>query len=134
MNTVFIRFLIYGCILFLLSCSTSNRSTSREVKKETRDKRKSPIILAAKQENYYFNLRENKYFDYFGMTLGIAKAEFYAGRYELKGDSILLGFHNNHKPQDLTGMGFIDRAKKEVVLFSKDTVNNRRLTIILSGN
>jgi len=124
---------VLSCLIIALSCSTSDRSTGREVKKETRDKRKSPIVLAAKQENFYFNLRENNYFDYYGMTLGVAKAELYAGMYELKGDSLSMAFHNNHKPEDLTGTGFIDRARNQVVLLSKDTAHNRRLEIILAG-
>ena len=128
-----LRFMVFCCLAVVVACSTSDRSTGREVKKETKDQRKSPIVLAAKEGNFYFNLRENMVFDYYGLTLGITKAELYAGRYQLNGDSILMAFHNNHKPEDLTGMGFIDRAKKQVVLISKDTAQNRKLGIILDG-
>ena len=123
-----------GCLLFVFACSTSRGRTSREVKKETSDKRKSPTILVARQGDFYLNLRQNNSFDYFGLDSATKKAGLYAGSYELKGDSLSLGFYNNFKPADLTNMGFVDRAKKQVVLLAKDTAHNRRMEIITERN
>jgi hypothetical protein len=120
--------------LFLFACAARDRSSAREVKKETREKRKAPIVLSAKDGNYYFNLRQNNFFEYYGVTLGVTKADLYAGSYEMKGDSLLLAFQNNYKPADLTGTGFIDRTNNQVVLISKDTSQNRKLGILLGEN
>jgi hypothetical protein len=125
----------FTVLSFSLShCSTSDRATGREVKKETRDKRKSPIILTAKQGDYYMNLRENHFFDYFGLDSATNKAQLYAGNYEIKGDSLLMGFYNNHRPADLTNTGLFDRARNQLVLIAKDESKNRRMDIILGGN
>ena len=134
MNTSAVfRFFIFFCVLFVFACSSPERSTGREVKKETRDKRKSPIILMAKQGDYYLNLRENKFFDYFGLDSASNKAELYAGTYELKGDSLLLGFYNNYQPADLTNTGVVDRPHNLVILIAKDPVKNRRMEILVGG-
>ncbi|HEU4633629.1 MAG TPA: hypothetical protein VFS22_06575 [Flavisolibacter sp.] len=121
------------CLLFAASCSSPERSTGREVKKETRDQRKSPIVFSARQGNYYLNLRENKFFDYFGLDSASNKAELYAGTYELKGDSLFLGFYNNFQPGDLTNTGLVNRAKNELVLLAKDPAKNRKMEIIVGG-
>jgi hypothetical protein len=116
---------------FIVSCTIRDRSSVREVKKETKEKRKEPVILSAKEGNYYFNLRENNFFEYYGKTLGVTKAELYAGSYQKKGDSLMLAFQNNFKPADLTNSAYIDRTNKQLILISKDTSQNRKLAIIL---
>jgi hypothetical protein len=121
------------CLVFVFACSSPERSTGREVKKETRDKRKSPIILSAKQGNYYLNLRANNFFDYFGLDSATSKTELYAGTYELKGDSLLLGFYNNYQPGDLTNTGIVDRTNNLVILIAKDPAKNRTMGIIVGG-
>jgi hypothetical protein len=115
-------------IAILLSCSAPERSTGREVKKETSDKRKAALLLSAEQEHSFFNLREGNFFEYYGaMPTG---ADYYAGIYDRKGDSLFFSFHNNYQPQDLTGKGFIDKVQKKVLLFSKNAGQTRSLTII----
>jgi hypothetical protein len=121
------RILYFAALVLLASCGVTESSTQNEVKKETRDKRKAPIIFAAKSGNYFFNLRNNDFFDFYG------PGELYAGTYVRKGDSILLGFHNNHKPPELNGRAFINNASKEFLLASDDPSRHRRLTILL-GN
>ena len=128
-----VQLLIGACLVFIFACSSPERSTGREVKKETRDKRKSPIVLAAKQGDYYLNLRQNNFFDYFGLDSATKKAQLFAGSYQLNADSILLAFYNNYQPGDLTNVGWIDRAKNQVVLLAKDPANNRKMTIIAGG-
>jgi hypothetical protein len=125
--------LILGCFFLLIACGTFERSTGREVRKETKEKRKSPIVLTAKEGNYYLNLRQNKFFDYYGKKMGVAKDELYAGVYEIKGDSLFLAFQNDYQPGDLTGKALIDRSNNQVTLFAKDPAQNRKLGIIL-GN
>jgi hypothetical protein len=132
-SSVLLRFFAGCTLVFVFACSTSEGASSREVKKETKEKRKSPIILSAKQGNYYLNLRENKFFDYFGLDSATNKTELYAGTYEWKGDSLLLGFYNNFQPGDLTNTGLIDRVTNEVVLIAKNPAKNRRMEIILGG-
>ena len=127
-NAALLRLLAGGCLLFVFACSTSRGS--REVKKETSDKRKSPTILVAREGNFYLNLRQNNSFDYFGLDSATKKAGLYTGSYELKGDSLLLAFYNNFKPADLTNLGFVDRPKKQVILLAKDTTRNRRMEIL----
>jgi hypothetical protein len=126
----FWRSLLFIGILSFFSCSTPERSSSREVKKETRDKRKSPIILTAKEGDYYLNLRQNNFFDYFGKDPSSNRADLYAGTYKIEGDSLLLGFYNNYAPQDLTSMGYIDRKNNLLTLFSKDQTKNRKMQIL----
>jgi hypothetical protein len=125
--------LVLGCFFLVIACSTFERSTGREVRKETKEKTKSPIMLTAKEGNYYLNLRQNNFFDYYGKKMGVSKADFYAGVYERKGDSLFLAFHNDYQPGDLTGKALIDRINNQVILFAKDPVQNRKLGIIL-GN
>ena len=134
MKTSSLFSLLLICVLSLGACATRDRNSVRQVKKETKDKRKAPIVLSAKEGNYYFNLRQNNFFEYYGVTLGVTKADLYAGSYERKGDSLLLAFQNNYKPQDLTSMAYIDRVNRQVLLISKDTSQNRRLGILLEEN
>ncbi len=134
MNKLIPYLITSGFLFLVLACSSPQRSTGREVKKETKDKRNAPIILAAKQGNYYLNLRKNNFFDYFGLDSATQKAQLYAGMYELKGDSLLLAFYNNYNPGDLTNVGWIDRAKNQVVLLAKDTAKNKRMDIIAQSN
>ena len=128
------RSLLFIFIISALSCTTPEKSSSREVKKETRDKRKSPIVLTAKEGDYYLNLRQNNFFDYFGKDPASNKADLYAGTYKIEGDSLLLGFYNNYAPQDLTNMGYIDRKNNLLTLFSKDPSKNRKMQILFGGN
>lgn len=125
---------LLAVLLALASCKTSgDAATAKEVRKETREHRKSPIVLTAKDGSHYFNLRENGFFDYFGKALGVVKAELYAGTYERKGDSLMLAFHNNFQPQDLVNKGFIDHAANQIVLVSKEPGQDRRMGIILNN-
>jgi hypothetical protein len=130
----FWRSLLFILPMSSLSCSTPERSSSREVKKETKDKRKSPIVLTAKEGDYYLNLRQNNFFDYFGKDPASNKADLYAGTYKIEGDSLLLGFYNNYAPQDLTNMGFIDRKNNLLTLFSKEPSKNRKMQILFGAN
>jgi len=122
-------FAIVG-LFYVLACSTPGRSSGREVKKETKDKRKSPIILTAKEGNYYINLRQNNFFDYYGLDSN-NKAQLYAGSYEFKGDSLMMAFYNNNQPGDLIGKGLVDKAANQLILFSKDAGKNRKMEILL---
>jgi hypothetical protein len=114
---------------FLASCSTVYDQTSREVEKETREKRKYNVLLTAKGGGYTINLRENSFFDYHGRAEAETRSSLFAGTYERKGDSLFLAFHNNYKPTDLTGLGRIDESRKTLVLFSKDFGRDRQMTI-----
>jgi hypothetical protein len=117
-----ILLLAAGIILF--SACSSNRSAANEVKRETAEKRKTPVVLGARSGDHYFHLRENNFFDY------LEGKNLYAGTYTQKGDSLMLGFHNNHQPTDLTSKGLIDRQSGVLLLFSKDIAKHRRLAII----
>lgn len=129
-NASILRLLAGGWFLFALGCSSFERSGGREVKKETKDKRKAPVVLTAKAGDYYINLRQNNFFDYFGLDSN-NKAKLYAGSYELKGDSLMMAFYNSYQPGDLIGKGFIDRKRNQLILISKDTAKNRRMEILL---
>jgi hypothetical protein len=128
------RILLFIFLIASISCTTPEKSSSREVKKDTRDKRKSPIILTAKEGDYYLNLRQNNFFDYFGKDPASNKADLYAGTYKIEGDSLLLGFYNNYAPQDLTNMGYIDRKNSLLTLFSKEPSKNRKMQILFGAN
>ena len=128
------RILLFIFLIASISCTTPEKSSSREVKKDTRDKRKSPIILTAKEGDFYLNLRQNNFFDYFGKDPASNKADLYAGTYKIEGDSLLLGFYNNYAPQDLTNMGYIDRKNNLLTLFSKDPSKNRKMQILFGAN
>ncbi len=129
----FQRSLWFVFLAGFLACSAPERSTSREVKKETRDKRKSPIVLTAREGDYYLNLRQNNFFDYFGKDPASNKADLYAGTYKIEGDSLLLGFYNNYAPSDLTNMGYIDKSHNMLTLFSKDPSKNRKMQILFGA-
>lgn len=90
-------------------------------------------MFSAKQGNYYLNLRENKFFDYFGLDSVSNRAALYAGTYEFKGDSLLMAYYNNYQPGDLTNTGLVDRAKNELILLAKDPAKNRKMEIIIGG-
>lgn len=128
-KTTCLRLLAGICLLMSFACSTPDRASGREVKKDTKDKRKSPVVLTARQGNYYINLRENDFFDYYGLDT-TNKVQLYAGTYELKGDSLMMAFYNNHQPGDLIGKGFIDKANNWLILFAKDATKNRKMQII----
>jgi hypothetical protein len=130
MERSILKLTLLFCLAGLAACSTGN-PTGREVRSETKEMRKAAVILAAKEGNYYFNLRANNVFDYYGTAVGMIKAELYAGTYERRGDSLYLAFHNNYQPGDLTNKGFIDRSANQVVLLSKDPGQHRRLGILL---
>jgi hypothetical protein len=115
-------FLLF-CVTVLAAACATNRDTAKEVKKETAQQRKSPLVLAARSGDQSFNLRQFNFFDY---TEG---GQLYAGTYSMKGDSVMLGFHNNFKPEDLIGKGLVDRQDGTVILFSKDGNRHRRLAI-----
>ncbi|MGN6402271.1 MAG: hypothetical protein ACTHMD_17560 [Flavisolibacter sp.] len=130
-NAIVIRCLAIACLFYALACSTPGRSSGREVKKETKDKRKSPIVLTAKEGSYYINLRQNNFFDYFGLDSN-NKAQLFAGSYEFEGDSLMMAFYNNNQPGDLTGKGLVDKAANQLILFSKDAAKNRKMDIIMN--
>src|SRR6476620_12522145 len=125
--------LLFIVMLLSFSCSTPERSSSREVKRETRDKRKSPIVLTAKEGDYYLNLRQNNFFDYFGKDPSSNRTDLYAGTYKIEGDILLLGFYNNYQPADLTSIGYIDRTNNLLTLFSKDPSKNRKMQILFGA-
>jgi hypothetical protein len=126
------RLVLLALVLTWTSCSTPEKSSGKEVKTETKDKRKAPIIFSAKQGDYYFNLHDNAFFDYFGTSGILTKTELYAGTYTRKGDSLLLGFHNNFQPEDLTGKAYFERSTNTLVLLSKIPAQNRRMPVILN--
>lgn len=112
-----------AAIATVTACSAPN-STAKEVKRETANQRKAPVVLSAKLGDQYFHLRQENFFDY------LEGKELYAGTYTQKGDSLLLGFHNSYQPGDLTGKGLIDRQGGILILFSKDVARHRRLAIV----
>ncbi len=85
--------------------------------------------MSAQGMGYTLNLRDQNFFDFQGRGPDESGSSLYAGTYERKGDSLLLGFHNNYKPMDLTGTGMINRTNNTVTLFSKDPSKHRMLTI-----
>jgi len=107
--------------LTLAACSSGK--IAREVKKDTEEKLKSPVTLTAKGGDYTFNLHENSFFDYQG------RSQFYAGTFKQEGDTLMLAFHNNHKPEDLIGKALMRRNEGRVVLLAKEASDNRVLLI-----
>ncbi|HEU4633325.1 MAG TPA: hypothetical protein VFS22_05030 [Flavisolibacter sp.] len=118
--------------LMLLSCTTTS-STSKEVKKDTKDKRDLPVLIYARaadpSKNYFINLRANNFFDYHDKDTD-AKDQLYAGTYSIKGKTLVLAFQNNYHPDGLTDMATIDTAKKEIVLIATDPLQSRIMIII----
>ncbi|HEX2606243.1 MAG TPA: hypothetical protein VHK91_02645 [Flavisolibacter sp.] len=125
------RLLLIGT-LFLANCRSVEPGTGREVKKDTRDKRKLSILLTAssKEDNqeHLFNLREQNFFDYSTKASGLSKTELYAGTYSRRGDSVFLAFFNNYKPGDLTGIGIIHEAAHEFLLLGKTSTYRMTVT------
>ena len=117
------------CLAFLCSCATS---TSKEVKKDTKDKRDLPVLFYARaadpSKNYFINLREKDFFDYHEKGAD-GKEQLYAGTYAIRGNRLELAFQNNYYPEGLTNKGTIDRVKKEIVLVAEDTRQNRKMII-----
>ena len=110
-----------------LSCSTT-RNTGKDVEQEIEDKLKLRALITATGDGYTLSLRENNFFDYQGKSPTETKSNLYAGTWERKADSLLLGFHSNHHPRDLTGTGIIDEKNSLIILFSKE-LRHRRLVI-----
>ena len=109
--------------LALTFAACSSTKITREVKKDTEEKLKSPVTLMAKGGDYTFSLHENNFFDYHG------RSDFYAGTFKQEGDTLMLAFHNNHKPEDLIGKALLRRNEGRLVLLSKEPTANRILTI-----
>lgn len=121
------------CLVLLFACSTPERSSGREVRKDTKDQRKAAVVLVAKQGNDYLNLRENNFFDYYGLDT-TNRAALYAGSYAFKGDSLMLAFYNNNKPADLIGKAWVDRIHHQLILLARDPSRNRKMAIVMGGN
>lgn len=128
-----LRHVIIGSLI-LLSCSTTS-STSKEVKKDTKDKRDLPVLFYAKAadpaKNYFINLRADSFFDYHDKGTD-AKDQLYAGTYTIKGNTLVLAFQNNYHPAGLTDRATIDTVKKEIVLLAEDPSQNRKMRITSS--
>ena len=111
--------------IWLCSCATT--STSKEVKKDSKEKLDLPVIYYAKAEagkgDYFINLRTNKFFDYHEGN------DLYAGIYSIEGTTLNLAFNNNNDPDDLSGKATINLNKKEIVLLGKTAASNRRMII-----
>jgi hypothetical protein len=109
-----LREIIIGSLI-LFSCATTS-STSKEVKKDTKDKRDLPVLFYAKaadpSKDYFINLRTNDFFDYHDKGSD-AKDQLYAGTYSIKGKSLVLAFQNNYHPDGLTDKATMTPSKKK---------------------
>src|SRR5215203_5776742 len=116
--------LVSFSLSFLLSCAST--STSREVKKDTKEKMNLPVLFYAKaaegKGDYYINLRTSQFFDFH------EGGNLYAGQYSISGKTLNLAFNNNYTPEDLSGKATIDTVKNELVLLGKTSSANRVMT------
>lgn len=77
----------------------------------------------------YFQLRNEGFFNYYTKPFGVVKMGQLKGRYVLKSDTLFLHFCKDSIPGNLTGLGVLDLKKREIVLFSLDTLRNMRFYI-----
>lgn len=120
-------------LAILILYSSCNRSTSKEVQKETREQRKTALVFTALSTDpasvYTFELRQNNFFDYFGKTGSNKNFDLYAGTYQWEKDTIFLAYYNNHKPDGLNGKVWVDTIQKKLIMLSNDPARNRPMTI-----
>lgn len=123
----------FFCSLLLLLASCAGRP-EREVRKETRGQRKAPAVLTAKSavssNDFTLELLDNKTFTYYGKFVGVKNTDLYAGTYVWKRDSLLFAFHNNYKPEELTGRAVVDTVNKRLVMLATTPQKNRVMNII----
>lgn len=82
-----------------------------------------------KMTDHYFKLKKKNYFQYYERLVGLTKLNEYTGTYTIVNDTIQLFFCGDKIPGDLTGMGFIDNAKKQIVLFANNSIYDQQFFI-----
>lgn len=107
-------FLLIGFILFIASCAST--VADRRMKKKTKIIRETETIVSGIKHSeiatFEINIRKQKVFD---LSLSGLTWQYYAGTWSMKGDTILLDYFLNHKPEFFSSdTAYIDKQKTEI--------------------
>lgn len=71
----------------------------------------------ADNNDIYFELRENNFFEFYMKLFDSVKNTRYAGTYSMKGDTLLLRFYNKEGAKLIGSKALQTEGKKEIVFF-----------------
>jgi hypothetical protein len=111
----------YICLIVLLSilvyaCSPAERFSKDKASFEASAITKS-FKSVADMNDSYFEIRENNYFEFYRQLFDSLKNSSYPGKYELRGDTLLLKFYDKKGKKLLGSKALIKERKNEIVFF-----------------
>lgn len=81
----------------------------------------------ADMNDFYFELRENGYFEFYRQLFDSVKNSRYPGKYTRNNDTLLLNFYNNKGKEILGNKALINPVKKEIIFFDNYPGVKKRL-------
>lgn len=89
----------------------------------------SPVITrykaVADMNDAYFVIKQNHFFEFYHLLFDSVQNSRYAGRYTLKGDTLLLSFYRHRGEKLLGSKALINPVKKEIIFFNISTENRK---------
>lgn len=77
----------------------------------------------------YFDIRENRYFEFYKQLFDSVKNTSIPGRYTVKGDTMLLEYFNKKHRNILGSKAIIDEKKNEIIFFDHYPAPRKRLVV-----
>lgn len=96
-------------VLFLTSCSRTLLSAS----------------FAGKMTDSYFKLKKGNKFVSYDRIFGLTKIDKFSGHYTISNDTLHLSYDGDTIPRGLTDRAYINRSKKEFILYGTHGYDQR---------
>lgn len=107
---------VFLLLCLCLCCSPSARFNKDKAAFEASRISRS-FISVADMNDSYFDIRENKFFEFYKLLFDSVKNTSYPGRYTLRGDTMLLQFYDKKGRLLLGNKALVNEAKNQVIFF-----------------
>jgi hypothetical protein len=108
--------LLFIVIITVLACSPACKFSKDKAAFEASAVTKS-FKSVADMNDSYFEIRENNYFEFYRQLFDSVKNTAYPGKYELRGDTLLLKFYDKKGKAFLGSKAVIRESRNEIVFF-----------------
>lgn len=118
--------IVIGLVFLVVSCSSSLKFSKDKAAFES-----SAVVqrykAVADMNNFYFDLKENGFFEFYRQLFDSVKNSQYPGKYIIKNDTLLLTFYNKKGRELLGNKALINHSKKEIIFFDNYPGVKKRL-------
>ncbi len=116
----------FSLVSFLFGCSPSMNFSKDKAAFDS-----SAVLqqykAVADMNDFYFELREHGFFEFYRQLFDSVKNSSYPGKYTMNKDTLLLNFYNKQGKEILGRKALVNHAKKEIIFFDNYPGVKKRL-------